>query len=379
MRSSILYLFPFLLLLAACGGGGSEKSSGDRDKDLAALEALRKDRAALDSKIKDLEAATTIVDSNAGTPVSVTVAQPGSFNAYIDVQALVEGDQNVLATPQAPGVVTSISVREGQRVSKGQTIATLDDAAMTQSIKSLEAQLDLAKQLYEKQQKLYEKQIGSQVQLLSAKAQYESTLSQRAALIAQRNMYRIVAPISGTVDNVGLSVGDIASPGGGGPGSTAGIMIVNGSDLKVTANLGENNLGKVHVGDPVKIVMGENDTLNGKLSFVAQSISSLSRSFKVEVKMPSNSRLSPNMSTRLLIRSYDRSNTISVPVSVVKKTGQGNSVFIVDGAKQAKEVFVTVGKSYNGVVELLAGVSPGDKIITEGYNDLENGQKVSIQ
>ncbi len=83
-------------------------------------------------------------------PVSVMEVQPAPFTAYIEVQSQISGDENVNATPQAPGVVKSISVTPGQKVGRGQVLAMLDASAIEPQIKAQDAQISLFKQLYEK-------------------------------------------------------------------------------------------------------------------------------------------------------------------------------------------------------------------------------------
>jgi RND family efflux transporter MFP subunit len=294
----------------------------------------------------------------------------------VEVQSQITGDENVLATPQMSGTVTSISVRPGQRVSKGQVLATLDAAAVDQQIKAQDAQLGFARTVYEKQQRLWAQQIGTEIQLLQAKSNYEAMQKQRAALVAQRNMYRILSPISGTVDAVDIKVGDIAMPGGAG---TMGIRIVNNNKLKAEANLGENYLGKVKTGDDVTLLLPDlNDSIKTKLTYVAQAVDPVSRAFTVQVRMGSNSRLHPNMSCRMRITNYTSANTISVPVSLIQKTGQGDMLYVVEGNK-AKAVFITLGRTSNGRAEVLSGLKPGDRVITEGYMDLDNGEPVEVR
>ncbi len=362
-------LFSLLILVLVFASCGSDKT----DNNAAELEKLKKERASLDSKIQKLE--KQVVDTSAlkSTPVAVMEIQPESFSSFIEVQASVKGEQNVLATPQAPGVVTRILVHAGQRVGKGQTLAMLDAATIGQQINALDVQLNLAKQLYEKQQKLWAQNIGTQVQLLQAKANYESTLSQRGGLVAQRNMYAIKSPINGTVDVLDLKEGDVASPG------MSGIRVVNMSDLKATASLGENYLGRVETGDRVNIVFSDaNDTLHTRLSFVSKAINSLSRTFDVEVKLPNSNKYYPNMSCKMQIENYSKSNAITVPISLIQKTSQGQLVYVAQGNK-AKAVYVQTGRNFNGMVEVTSGLSAGDKLITEGYNDLDNGENISIQ
>jgi membrane fusion protein (multidrug efflux system) len=348
------------LILASCG----EKKGND-------LVSLKKERSELDAKIKALEAGKK--DSGKVVPVAVTVMKPTTFKGNIEVQSVVEGDENVLASSQAGGVVKSILVHAGQHVSAGQVLAVLDAAAQEQQIAAAKAQLELAKTLYEKQQALWNQNIGTEVQLLQAKTQYESAQKNVGAMQSMRNMGKIVAPISGTVQTVDLKVGSTVMPG------LSGIQIVNNSKLKASAMLGENYLGKVKAGDPVMIALPTvNDSVRATVSFVGESVESLSRAFKVQVQLPNSPKLHPNMSCIMKIANYTNSSAMVVPISVIQKTSEGAMVYIADGNK-AKAVSVTTGRTSNGNVEVLSGLNEGDKVITTGYEEIENGQSIAIQ
>ena len=180
----------------------------EQQKNLATLKA---ERAALDAQIKDLESKETSKKVRKSTDVSVAVISASAFVANIDIQAQVTGEQNVLASPQAPGTVTRIFVKPGQHVSSGQVLATLDASALEQQIESVEATLSFARSAYDRLQKLYAQNIGSEIKLLETKAQYESASRQKNALQAQLNMYKIKAPITGTVDAVTIKVGQLFS------------------------------------------------------------------------------------------------------------------------------------------------------------------------
>jgi RND family efflux transporter MFP subunit len=363
MKRSV-YLILATIILASCG----EKTVNKTEE----LTKLKKERAELDKKIAVLEGDVAKTQPAKGTPISVMTVTRGQFDAYIDVQGQVTGDQNVLASSQAAGVVKSVLVRPGQRVGKGQTLAILDAAVLEQQIQALDPQLNLARALYEKQQKLWAQNIGTEVQLLSAKAQYEATAKQKAAMQAQRAMYTIKSPINGTVDAVDIKAGDNIMPGFG------GIKVVNLAALKATASLGENYLGKVKQGNPVKLVFAESgDTINTKLSYVAKAIDPVSRAFQVEVNLGSNKNLSPNMSCRMQIANYQNDAAISIPVRVIQKTPEGDLVYIVDGNK-AKIVRVTTGRTSDGMIEIVSGLKDGDVVITEGFENLDNGETVTL-
>ncbi len=346
----------------------------EQQKNLATLKA---ERAALDAQIKDLESKETSKKVRKSTDVSVAVISASAFVANIDIQAQVTGEQNVLASPQAPGTVTRIFVKPGQHVSSGQVLATLDASALEQQIESVEATLSFARSAYDRLQKLYAQNIGSEIKLLETKAQYESATRQKNALQAQLNMYKIKAPITGTVDAVTIKVGDVAQPGGG-PAQT-GIRVVSFDKLKVEANLGENYLGKVKTGNPVLLVLPDiNDSISTKLSYVSQAVDNASRTFHVEVSMPHNKLLHPNMSCKMQITNYKNASALVIPISIVQKTADGDLIYIEENNK-AKAVMVKLGNLYNGKVEVLEGLKSGDKVIVEGFSELDNGAPVTIK
>ncbi len=364
MKRSLLLLFISTTILAACGGGD------DKGKKDAELVKLKKERASLDEKIAKLEIEVNKNKPGKATAVSVMVATPQQFNSYVEVQANVDGDQNVTAMPQAPGTVEKILVHPGQKVSKGQTLAILEAAAVEQQIKALDAQVDLYKSLYEKQQKLWAQNIGSEVQLMSAKTQYEATAKQKAALVAQRNMYTIKSPINGTVDAINIKEGEQG---------IFGIRVVSFDALKIQANLGENYLGKVQEGNPVNLIFADTkDTMKSKLTYVSKAVDPVSRAFQVEIRLGSNNKLHPNMSCKMQIANYQNSKAIVVPVSVIQNTAEGALLYIADGNK-AKAVMVKTGHNSNGMVEVLEGLNEGDRVITAGYADLDNGDLINVE
>lgn len=362
MKRLFLLAIP-AIIFASCGGNAGDPA--------VQLSALKKQRADLDIKIQKLEAGNKDKTGGKLTAVSVADLQPTVFKGIIEVQAQINGDEIVNATARTMGTVNRVNVQVGQAVRKGQVLATLDNVIADGQIAALEPQIQLTKSLYEKQQKLWEQNIGTEVQLMSAKATYENLLKQKAVLQASKDLYNIISPINGTVDMVGLKVGDQSAAGF--------IRVVNTSNLKAEASLGENYLGKVKVGDPVTLVFPDmNDSVKAKITFVSKAVDPLSRSFMVQIKLGNNNKLHPNMSSILKIANYENPNAIVVPISVIQKTSEGEMVYIADGNK-AKQVNIVTGRNANGMVEVLSGLEAGNKIIIAGYEDLDNGEPIAIQ
>ena len=221
MRKTLLYL-TVVLFLASCGA----KESGDKQ---AELEALKKERSEIDDKIKTLEKELALNDttkSDKGELVVVTEIQPVAFTHYIELQGKIDADENVIVTPQMPGVIDAVYVTVGQSVSKGQVLAETDNDAMTKNIETLQSQLAFAKDVFNKQKALWDQKIGSEIQYLSAKNNVETLEKSIAAANEQISATKLISPISGVVDAVDLKVGQIGSPG------FQGIRVVNMRTLK---------------------------------------------------------------------------------------------------------------------------------------------------
>jgi membrane fusion protein (multidrug efflux system) len=204
-----------------------------------------------------------------------------------------------------PGTITAIYVKPGQHVSKGQVLAQLDNSAMQQSIASSEANIELLKTIYERQKNLWDQKIGTEVQFLQAQTNYNSSKKQLAALRSQANQYRIVSPISGTVDQMDLKLGQAAQPGS--TQGVNGIRIVNADVLKIKADVPESYSGSVNTGNKVQILVPDaHDSLTTHVTFASKAIDPTSRSFAVEIKLPHAQPLGPNMTAIIKIANYTK-------------------------------------------------------------------------
>jgi membrane fusion protein (multidrug efflux system) len=358
-----LYI-PALLLLAACSNKPKDKA--------AELADLKKQQADINSKVIALEAQVGSKQDEKVTEVAVITLQPGSFTNYIQIQGKVDAQDNVTAYPQSPGTIIALNARVGQKVSRGQVLAQLDNSVIKQQIAQSEAQLSLNRTLYQRQKALWDQKIGTEVQFLQAQTTLQSSQKAVAALRQQGNLYRIVSPISGTIDQMDLKLGQVAQPG------TTGIRIVNDKNLKVKADVPESYSASVNTGNSVKIVIPDaNDSLTTRVTFAAKAIDPVSRSFAVEVKLPSRPSVRPNMTAILKIADYAKSSAIVVPVKAIQRSEDGDYVF-VNNAGTAKRVVIKSGKTYGGQTEVTSGLKAGDQLITEGVSDIEDGDKIKI-
>ncbi|MDB4926498.1 efflux RND transporter periplasmic adaptor subunit [Mucilaginibacter sp.] len=359
-----LIYIPALLLLAACSQKPVDKATQLAD--------LKKQQAEINSKIAALQVGNSPQDSSKSADIGILKIVETKFTHYVDIQGKIDAKDNVMAYPQSPGVITNIFVAPGQHVGRGQVLVQLDNSVLKENIIQAETQATLTKTLFQRQKNLWDQKIGTEVQFLQAQTQMQSAQKQVDALRQQADLYRITSPISGTIDQMDLKLGQVAQPG------VTGIRIVNADNLKVKADVPESYASRVNQGDNVKIVVPDgNDSLTAKLTFAAKAIDPTSRSFAIEIALPARKTLRPNMTAIIKIADYNNSKAIVIPLNSVQKSEQGDYVYINDNGI-AKRKNVKVGASYGSQAEIISGLANGDQLITAGASDLNDGDKVTV-
>lgn len=359
----ILYISA-VILLAACNNQPKDKK--------AELADLKKQEADINAKITKLQTELGAKDSVKSTDVAVMEVKQAPFTNYINLQGRIDAKDNVQAYPQAQAVITAIYVKVGDHVSKGQVLVQLDNSVLRQNIAQAETQANLSKTLYDRQKNLWDQKIGTEVQYLQAQATLQGAEKQVASLRQQSDMYRIVSPINGSVDQMDLKLGQAASP------ANTSIRIVNTESLKVKADVPESYSANIKQGDKVNVVVPDaNDSLMAKVTFAGRVIDAGSRSFPIEIQLPGRSTLRPNMTVVLKVADYSKSNAIVIPLNAIQKTESGDYVF-VNQNNIAKKRPITEGASYGGKVEIKSGLNVGDKLITDGSTEVEDGDEVKV-
>ncbi|MSQ78871.1 MAG: efflux RND transporter periplasmic adaptor subunit [Flavobacteriaceae bacterium] len=370
MKNSIILIA--LLTLAACGGGNGEdpKLTAKKKK----LDELKKEVATLEKEIAEMD--TTANKEDKLKIVAVTDVVMQSFRHFIDIQGRVDADENITVMPKMPGTVTAVYVQTGDMVKAGQTLAQLDDKAARQGMEELKNRLDLANTIYQKQKGLWDQKIGSEINFLMAKNNKDALEKSMSTFNENIEMYKLKALINGVVDDMNLRVGQMASPG------FTGIRIVNGSKLKLKADVAEAYASKVKQGNSVVIQFPDLGTqLNSNVTYASKVINPMTRTFTVEAALPQNDDYRPNMVAVLKIVDYENVNTIVVPINTVQSNDEGSFVFVLasEGNKHSvRRRPVTTGLNYGGKIEIKTGLKLDDQLVSTGYQELNEGEVVKV-
>lgn len=374
------------IILTSCGG---DKNQSVEDiiasKD---LELIRKKKTELDAKaqeisgqLKQLETEIKALDPLEKVPLITTFqAQETVFNHFVELQGSVSTKQNVVIYPEYSGTLTRVYVKEGQKVSKGQTLAKIDDGGLSQQLTQLQIQADLAKTTFERQERLWNQKIGSEIQYLQAKSAYEAQEQAVKQLKQQVGKTVVKAPFSGTIDDVITEQGTVVAPG-----QSMLFRIVNLQDMYIETDVPERYISNVVPGKNVEVefpILGEK--MEAKIRQAGNFINPANRTFKAEVAINNKeNNIKPNLTAKLKINDYTSDNAILIKQSIISENAEGDQyVYIVadknDSMAKAKRVIIKTGKTQGDDIEVLSGLKNGDEIIDEGARSVKDGQDVKI-
>ncbi len=382
---SILKLIVLSLIIVSCGGNKNESvdsliAEGD-------IEALKEKRSALNEEqrtaamqVKKIDSVLELKSGNKNLPlVSTIVVKDTLFNHYLELQGSVETKQNIVISPEFNGLLERIYVKEGQRVNKGQLLAKIDDGGISQQLAQMETQLALAKTTFERRQRLWEQNIGSEIEYLQAKAQYEGQQNSVAQMRSQVGKTTIRAPFSGTIEDVIAEQGTVVASG-----QTQIMRLVSLEDMYIEAEIPEDYLTSVSENTPVTINFPIlNRTVDSKVRQASNYISPTNRTFRIEVAVPNKDKsIKPNLTARLKINDYTSEKALLIPLSVISENADGEQyVYIAEGEDTpvAKRQIIETGRSQGQNIEVLSGLSNGDFVIKEGARTVKEGQELQIK
>jgi membrane fusion protein, multidrug efflux system len=364
-----------LVALAACGGKTDE--STDREM----LANYKQQIAELQAKAGEIEkrlAAETDAQDQ-GVKVNVTEMQPAAFSHFFKVSAQAEPLQQSYISPELGGQIKAIHVNEGQRVSKGDLLVSINAAPLLGQIAELKTALGLAATVFQRQTALWEQEIGSEIQFLEAKANKEALEKRLAAAQAQLEMSQIRAPFGGIVDRILGKVGELSSPG------MELIRLVNMEKMEVSAEVSENYLNVIKPGQNVKIEFpSTGKAIDARISRAGNIINPGNRTFRVVCQLDNRAEtIKPNMVAVVEFMDYQNPEALAVPSVIVKTDVQGNSfLFTVDTAENgrpvAQKTIVKPGRTMADKTEILEGLQAGQLVVTDGFNTVSTGAILDI-
>lgn len=382
----IITLLTLSLMIVACGDKKEQSiedlvASNDLEQIRAEKASLDAQKAEISAQLKTLEEKIKELDPQMKIPLITTFAvKEQLFEHFVELQGNVSTKKNIVIYPEYSGVLTKVYVKEGQKVSKGQALGKIDDGGLSQQLAQMQIQSDLAKTTFERQERLWNQKIGSEIQYLQAKSNYESQQKAVAQMQKQIGKTIVRAPFSGTIDDVITEQGSVV-----GPGQSMLFRLVNLDDMYIEANVPESYLTNVVPGKDVEINFPVLEkSMNAKVRQAGNFINPANRTFKVEVAVSNKDKtIKPNLTAKLKINDYTNDKAILIPQSIISENAEGQQYVYtiedkIDNKATSKRVIIETGKTEGDFIEVLSGLENGNEIIDEGARSVKDGQEVKI-
>jgi RND family efflux transporter MFP subunit len=371
-----IVLFSFFAIFFACG---------NTNKEPASLTKLKAKKSDLISQIDSLSLVLKSVDGEISkldtlkrfTPVTAFETKTKIFNHFIEVQGNVEADQSVELYPESGGNIIKIYVKEGQKVAKGTVLAQIDNSIIESSIVELQTQLDLATTTFERQQRLWNQNIGSEMQFLQAKAKKEGLENSLKSINAQAKKLKIVAPFSGTIDEIFGKIGGLAVP------QMPVLRLVNLNKIHVESEVTETYLKSIKKGTEVELNFPSlGKTITSKVTQVGNFINPNNRSFKVRIDLNNaNNDIKANLLADVKIKDF-QANGIVLPTTILQKDRLGKT-FVFTLKKEGEvyttqKTYVNVQMSYNNQSFISQGLAKNTLVVDKGSRLIKADEIVTL-
>lgn len=371
---SITAIFLAAVLLVACGPKGDELEAKK-----TAYEEAKAERAELKTEMDILEDEITQADpsyfkiANSAVRVTTMPAQKEVFRHKIEVRGSVMSRTNVQVGAEMSGKLTRVSVKEGDRVRKGQTLAIFDTEDIMRTMDGIKTQLSFAQTVFEKRERLWKKNIGTEIQYLESKMNKETLEKQLASAQTQLKKTSVKAPFTGTIETLPVKVGQVIQAG------SPVAYLVGNEDMYITTEVSDAFVEAFAKGDVVTATLPSvGESFETEITSIGQVINEASRTFTLEIKLPKGTSFKTNQVVVLKLTDYVNEDALVIPSRIIQEDINGNFVYLIDKDK-AKKVHIKLGLSYDNHTQVLAGLNGGEIIVDKGKRLVGDGSVVQIQ
>ncbi len=381
------YTILLITVIIGCNSSGSTSiESLIENKDLDELKK-RKDEYvnamnAMKVELNEINSGIAFLDENERlTLVSKYEIKEQVFTSYIEAQANLKTRKNILILPEFQGTLEKIYVDEGQNVSKGKLLAEINDSGLKDQLDQLIIQRDFAKENYERILRLWENNIGSEMQFLKSKSDFESIQKGVDQMRDMLSKTKIYAPFTGVVDEIIANQGSNLIPG-----VTNILRLVNLDDVYAEAFVSEKYISSISNGTEalVKIPL-LNKEIQSRITQTGNFIDPNNRTFRIEIPVDNTDRrIKQNLDAKILINTYKKDNAVVVPLRIIREDAEGkNYIYVMDEDKKdgvyvTRKAVIKIGNKSNTDAEVIEGLNFGETIVLEGANLVEDLQRVKL-
>lgn len=306
--------------------------------------------------------------------VQVMIAAPKAVESVVAAVGVLSSRNNSVLSAKIMGTVQSLSVREGDYVTTGQTLMRIDSGEITAQVQQAQAAYNNAKLHYDRIKRLYDENAATQIEMDQATLQLETAEAGLKSARAMQSYTVITAPIAGQVVEKRINLGEMASPG------QPLLRIEDNRNLRLEVTVRENDIVFVRRGSDVRFAIDAlpGKEFRGRVSQVVPASDVRTHSFVVKVDVPAEKNLITGMYGKAFFPTGKR-EAILVPRTALVEMAGLSGVYVISPQGRAVYQVLQLGAEHPGGVEVLAGLKPGDRIITGGFEGRIEGRPVRAE
>ena len=382
-------IYTLLLIIIISGCNSSRNASIESLIESGDLEELKKRKKeyvdamnTMKVELNEINDEISLLDENERlTLVSKYEIQQTIFNTYIEAQANLKTRKNILILPEFQGTLEKVFVSEGQKVKKGQLLAEINDSGLNEQYEQMVIQAEFAKENFERTQRLWDNNIGSEMQYLKSKTDYEASKKMVDQMKDRLSKTKIYAPFDGEIDEIISNVGSNLIPG-----VSQILRLVNLDIIYAESFVSEKYISFIGEGTEAIVQipllnMDYRSSVNQTGNFINPS----NRTFRIEVPVENfDNRIKQNLDAKIKINIYKKDDAIVIPLRIVREDALGkNFVYVMsednkEGVYLTSKQFITLGNKSEDKVEVTEGLDLGDIVVLEGAYSVEDSQRVKL-
>lgn len=382
-------IYTLLLIIIISGCNSSRNASIESLIELGDLEELKKRKKeyvdamnTMKVELNDINNGISLLDENERlTLVSKYEIQQTIFNTYIEAQANLKTRKNVLILPEFQGTLEKVFVSEGQKVKKGQLLAEINDSGLNEQYEQMVIQAEFAKENFERTQRLWDNNIGSEMQYLKSKTDYEASKKMVDQMKDRLLKTKIYAPFDGEIDEIISNVGSNLIPG-----VSQILRLVNLDIIYAESFVSEKYISFISEGtEAIVQIPLLNMEYRSSVNQTGNFINPSNRTFRIEVPVENfDNRIKQNLDAKIKINIYKKDDAIVIPLRIVREDALGkNFVYVMsednkEGVYLTSKQFITLGNKSEDKVEVTEGLALGDIVVLEGAYSVEDSQRVKL-
>jgi membrane fusion protein (multidrug efflux system) len=317
-------------------------------------------------------------------PVTTAVARKESWESYLTAVGSLEAVQGVIVTAELPGKVERIGFEPGTKVKSGELLVQQDISAENAQLRAAEANLTLAKIELARKTKLLAQKTISRSEYDNAEAQFKQAAAQADTIRAAIKKKTIRAPFDGRLGIRLVNVGQVLKEG------DAIVSLQSIDPIFVNFSLPQQQLAQVTSGFTVQVTTDAlpGQVVDGKITAINPQVDTATRNIQMQATVANPEELlRPGMFVNVAVVLPAQQNVLAIPATAVLYAPYGDSVFVVEEKKEAKngqagqivrQKFVRLGEKKGDYVAIASGLEEGDTVVTTGVFKLRNGQAVVV-